>query len=50
MYMHKETGSIDSKEGWISSYSQEELEARGLTAEEAFADDEGVTLIEIRQD
>lgn len=47
MYMHKETGSVDTREGWIASYDAEELEARGLTAEEAFAEDEGTTLFEV---
>lgn len=46
MFMHKETGSVDTKECWISSYMEEELEQRGLSAEEAFLEDEGVTLIE----
>lgn len=46
-YMHKETGSVDTREGWIESYGAEELEERGLTAEEAFEEDEGDTLIEL---
>jgi hypothetical protein len=45
-YMHKETGSTDTREGWEASYDPEELEARGLTASEAFDEDEGETLIE----
>jgi hypothetical protein len=44
-YMHKVTGAIDTKDGWIASYDAEELASRGLTAEEAFSEDEGVTLI-----
>ena len=46
-YMHVHTGSIDTKEGWLSSYDAEELEARGLNAEEAFEEDEGETLVEV---
>lgn len=46
-YMHIHTGSVDTKEGWMESYDAEELAARGLTAEEAFIEDEGVTLISI---
>ena len=46
IFIHIETGSIDTKEGWISSYLIEELEERGLTAEEAFIEDEGITLFE----
>lgn len=46
-YMHKETGSTDDRDGWIASYTTEELEERGLTAEEAFDEDEGVTLFEL---
>jgi len=45
-YMHVETGSVDTREGWIASYDKEELEQRGLTAEQAFAADEGKTLVE----
>ena len=44
-YLHKETGSIDTRDGWIESYSQEELDERGLTAEEAFDEDASRTLI-----
>lgn len=46
-YMHTGTGSIDDREGWIESYDAAELEERGLTAEAAFAADEGVTLFEL---
>jgi hypothetical protein len=46
-YTHIETGSTDTREGWIDSYGDSELEDRGLTAEEAFGEDEGVTLIEV---
>ena len=36
-YIHRETGSIDDREGWLEAYSAEELEDRGFkTAEEAF--------------
>ena len=48
-YMHKETGSIDTREGWELSYDPEELDERGLTAAWAFDEDEGSTLIEIPQ-
>ena len=43
-YMHKETGSIDTREGWEESYPTEELEERGITKEAAFDEDESVTL------
>jgi hypothetical protein len=47
-YMHRETGSIDTREGWLQSYSKEELEERGFsTAEQAFEHDVGETLIEL---
>lgn len=49
-YMHVETGSVDTRDGWISSYDPQELEDRGITAEQAFDEDEGVTLIEIDQE
>lgn len=45
-YTHKETGSVDTREGWIASYDPQELEERGLTAEQAFDEDDGVSLIE----
>lgn len=45
-YVHIYTGSIDTQEGWISSYSVDELDEREITAEQAFLEDEGVTLIE----
>jgi primosomal replication protein N len=44
LYMHKETGSTCTKAGWRLSYQQEELEARGLTADQALAEDIGRTL------
>lgn len=44
-FIHIETGNKDTREGWISSYDIEELEERGLTAAQAFAEDEGKTLI-----
>jgi len=44
--MHIETGSTDTREGWIASYDPQELAARGLNAEQAFNEDEGHTLIE----
>ena len=46
-YMHKETGSINTKENWVASYDPEELEERGLSAEEAFKADEGKTLFKL---
>jgi len=49
-YMHKETGSVDDREGWIASYSAEELAERNLTAEQAFDEDEGRTLFRITPD
>ena len=49
-YMHKETGATDTREGWEASYDPEELEARGLTAAEAFDEDEGETLLETEGD
>lgn len=50
IYMHVHTGSVDTREGWIaSSYDPSELDMRGLTASEAFAEDEGVTLIEVAE-
>ena len=45
-YIHIHTGAVDTREGWLASYSRDELEARGLPAEEAFLEDAGVTLIE----
>lgn len=47
MYMHVYTGSVDTKEGWIDSYYKEELELRGLTAEQAFKEDEGTIVFEV---
>jgi len=46
-YMHKETGSVDTRDGWVASYDAEELAERALTGEEAFDEDEGDTLIEL---
>ena len=47
IYMHKDTGSTDTQSGWIASYPQEELEERGLTAEEAFRADVDQTLFPV---
>ena len=48
LFMHRETGSIDTEEGWIASYSQEELEYRGFSsAEEAFEADEDTMLFPV---
>lgn len=49
-YMHNETGSIDNRGGWITSYPADELDERKLTAEQAFNEDEGGTLIQITPD
>jgi hypothetical protein len=46
-YMHVETGSVDTRDGWIASYDPEELDERELSAEEAFDTDLGVTLLEV---
>ena len=46
-YMHIMTSSVDTRAGWIASYCEEELEERGLTAEEAFSEDLEVTLFEV---
>jgi len=46
-YMHKMTGSVDTREGWAASYNKEELSGRGLTAQEAFDEDEGETFFEV---
>lgn len=45
LYTHIVTGEQDTKEGWIASYAKEELEKRNMTAEEAFFNDDGNTLI-----
>ena len=49
-YMHIETGSIDTKEGWINSYDPEELERRNLTARQAFIEDVEKTLFEVEEE
>jgi len=46
LYTHEKTGAIDTKEGWICSYTLEELEERGLSAKQAFQEDLGETLFE----
>jgi hypothetical protein len=46
-YAHIKTGCQDTRDGWISSYTDEELEERGLTAEQAFDEDDGVTLYQL---
>lgn len=48
-YMHTETGSVDTLAGWRKSYAAEELEERGLTAEQALDEDVGKTLVEVRR-
>ena len=47
LYEHAHTGSVATQEDWELSYAPEELEERGLTDSEAFAEDEGVTLLEL---
>lgn len=49
-YMHKETGTIQTREDWICSYDSEELEARGISAEQAFKEDQGRTLLEVNHE
>ena len=49
LYMHKETGIIDTADGWIASYTAEELAERGLEAIEAFFLDCNVTLFETKE-
>ena len=49
-FMHIETGSIDTREGWELSYDPEELAERGLTAAQAFDADREKTLIEGKND
>ena len=45
LYMHRETGSVNTLEGWWLSYTEEELDQRGLTSEaEALREDIGKTL------
>ena len=40
VYMHSATGSVDTFEGWLKSYSMGELEERGYsTAEAAMSED-----------
>lgn len=46
-YTHVVTGSMDTQEGWMSSYDPQELNVRNLTAEEAFEEDKGKTLFEV---
>jgi hypothetical protein len=46
LFTHVHTGAIDTQEGWVASYDSEELEQRGLTAEQAFDEDESTTLLE----
>ncbi len=38
-YMHVITGAVSTKEVWVWSYLAEELNERGITAEEAFSED-----------
>lgn len=43
-FIHKETGSTDTKAGWRLSYPPDELETRGRTANQALTEDIGKTL------
>jgi len=47
-YIHKVTGKVDTREGWLAAYDVHELEARGISAEAAFDEDEGYVLFRIR--
>lgn len=47
MYMNVHTGSVDTRDNWLLSYTEEELEDRWLTAEEAWEEDEGTHLLEV---
>jgi len=49
-YMHVATGALDDRAGWRSSYTRDELADRGLTAAQAFAQDEGRTLHAVEYD
>lgn len=50
IYMNIKTGSIDTENGWMESYSSEELEDRCLTVEEAFNADKAENLVEVISD
>ncbi len=39
VYLNVNTGCMDTKQNWVRVYTAEELEERGLTAEEAFEED-----------
>ncbi len=39
VYLNRKTGSIDTKAGWLRTYTAEELEKRKLTSQEAFSED-----------
>jgi len=49
-YIHMTTSCQDTKDGWIASYTDEELEERKLTAEQAFNEDLGVTLFPLQEE
>ena len=49
LLIHKETGSVDTREGWLASYDPEELAERNLTAEEALISDLFRTLFPIEE-
>ncbi len=36
MHMHSVSGKVDTMEGWVYSFQEEELEESGLTLEEAW--------------
>lgn len=48
LYMYIHTGSVDTEEGWVTSYDKEELEEDGYeTAEEAWRDHVGKDFVEV---
>ena len=46
-YMHIVTGEVDTRDGWMSSYDDEELSLRDISAMDAFESDLGQTLLEV---
>ena len=49
-YMHKETGSVDDMEGWLSAYSAEELQERGFASAQAAFEHDIATGILVEQE
>jgi hypothetical protein len=45
-FMHTVTGSVDTREGWVLSYTEEELDDREISAEQAFEIDLNDSLLE----